>query len=131
VIRLADPVELPDGNKTELCHALHVTLAPFLLPLDRCPSLYSISLPVEVYFHSSPTTLPWQGIGVTTASHCLGRCRWKVPRQRFERRGEVSVEHNGQHDWGHDIGRGVGDLIAIPFRGQPPHLLLADDYRAL
>jgi hypothetical protein len=40
VIGLADPVELPYWNKTELCHTCHVTLAPFSFPLDRCPSLY-------------------------------------------------------------------------------------------
>ena len=50
--------------------------APFSFPLDRCPSLYSMSPPVEVYLHSSPTAPKIQGIGVTTTSHCAGRC-WR------------------------------------------------------
>jgi hypothetical protein len=71
VIGLADPVELPYWNKTEMCHALHVTLAPFSFPLDRCPLLYSMSRSVEVYFYSSPALLKTQGSCVTTASHSV------------------------------------------------------------
>ena len=40
VVSLADPVELPYRNDSEICHALHVTLLLSRSPLDRSPSLY-------------------------------------------------------------------------------------------
>jgi hypothetical protein len=43
----------------------------FLVPLDRCPSLYHMSRPVEVYFHSSPALLKMQGSCITSASHSV------------------------------------------------------------
>jgi hypothetical protein len=84
VISLADPVELPNGNKTELCHARHVTLAPFSFPLDRCPSLYDMSRPVEVYFYSNPPLLRRQGYCITTTSHS---------RQRVDASGSESASY--------------------------------------
>jgi hypothetical protein len=71
VIGLADPVELPYWNKTEMCHALHVTLAPFSLPSTVIPRSTNISHPVEVYFYSSPVLLKTQGFCITTASHSV------------------------------------------------------------
>jgi hypothetical protein len=79
VLGLADPVELPYWNKTEMCHALHLTLAPFSFPLDRCPSLYHMSRPVEVYFYSNPALLTMQGSWITTASHSVV---WAPPTLR-------------------------------------------------
>jgi hypothetical protein len=69
VIRLADPVELPDRNKTEMCHACHVTLTPSSFPSTVIPRSTNMSHPVEGYFHSSPVPLKAQGSCITTTSH--------------------------------------------------------------
>jgi len=61
------PVRKRHGDSPGLSRGV----APFSFPLDRCPSLYSMSPPVEVYLHSSPTAPKIQGICVTTASHLL------------------------------------------------------------
>jgi hypothetical protein len=71
VVSLADPVELPDWNDSEVCHALHVTLLLSRPPSTVIPRSTNLSRPVEAYFYSSPAVWVMQGVGVTTVSRLI------------------------------------------------------------
>ena len=72
VVNLADSVEFPYWNETELRQIRHVTS---LLP--RLPRSGSIAVtrhpPIEAYTYSTSHAHTWQGVRITSASHLQRR----------------------------------------------------------